>query len=414
MKTYIGNNSVMLQSVRTLKYASLFGMVILLAACGSLQVDIEQDLPPSQSLAATEPDTPVVEPSEPAPTHDSNGGVSPGPDLVWAPYAAGSGSEGLVVVVDDGTAGFAPTPVDFQLYFDYSPVNGRLAYASQFWHAAQGSNQGVTDLWVYDYGTGQSTQLLSDGLGRAAWSPSGEYLAAVTFNPSLGMYELGLMGMDGSMEILASCVSPSFSWSPDGNQIAYEAGGGIEDPPADGPCQGIYIIDLTDRSVVKISDPPPSIGGWHGDRPIWAEGQEALLMTFASPESVFAVVPLDGFGAYAVSKSDTIEIDYLPNPLQTVWSQEYNSLVGQTEGQFDPHGVWVYQFSEDMQRVQDAYRVTIDGDELDLILIGWWEPGQSVLLRDITNISAENPFGRALVYSLADRSWFEVPPLPNE
>ena len=58
--------------------------------------------------------------------------------------------------------------------------------------------------------------------------------------------------------------------------------------------------------------------------------------------------------------------------------------------------------------------MTIDGQELDLILIGWWQPGESVLLRDISNSSAANPFGRALVYSLSDRSWFPLPRLNGD
>jgi hypothetical protein len=354
-------------------------------------------------------DPPTLESSEPAPTGISDSASGPGPDLVWTLYASAADENNDVVVVDDGMVGFSPSPVAFQLYFDYNPINSQLVYASQFWHAAQGSNRSVTDLWAYDYATGQATQLLSDGVGRAAWSPTGKVLAVAIFNPSLGMYELGVMDLDGSMEIVASCASTSFSWSPDGTQIAYEAGGGIDELITEGPCQGIYIVDLANRSVVKISDQPPSTGGWHGDRPIWAEGQEALLLTFASPESIFAVVPLDGSGAYTVVKSDAIEMDYLPNPLQTVWSQQHNSVVGQTEGQFDPYGVWVYRFSDDMRVIEDAYRLVIDGQEPGLILIGWWDPGESVLLRDISNTSAENPFGRALVYTLSDRSWFEIP-----
>lgn len=392
--------------IRTLVVVS---MAFVVAACGSVQVDIEQTDTPTQEAAASQADTPQTD--EPAPTPTDQPDDGPGPDLVWLPFAFGSGPEGIVVVVNDGTVGFAPSPVDFQLYFDYSPSRGQLVYASEFWHPAPGSNQAVTNLWVYDYGSGQSTQLLSDGVGRAAWSPTGEALAVATFNSSLGLYELGLLEPGGSMDVLASCASTSFSWSPDGDRIAYEAGGGIDETPNSGPCRGIYIIDLADRSVVKISDQPPSSGGWHGDQPIWAEGQDALLLTFASPESVFAVAPLDGSGAFTVTKSDAIPIDYLPNPLQTVWSQEHNSVVGYTEGMLDPNGVWVYTFSDDMRVVEDAYRITIDGQELGLVLIGWWEPGQSVLLRDISQTSAQNIFGRALVYSLADRTWFEVPPL---
>jgi hypothetical protein len=75
----------------------------------------------------------------------------------------------------------------------------------------------------------------------------------------------------------------------------------------------------------------------------------------------------------------------------------------------DPFGVWVYQFSQDMLTVEDAYRVKIDGRELDLQILGWWERGKSVLLRDVTNPSELNPFGRAIVWSLESRTWQQVP-----
>jgi hypothetical protein len=71
-------------------------------------------------------------------------------------------------------------------------------------------------------------------------------------------------------------------------------------------------------------------------------------------------------------------------------------------------GVWVYQFSEDMRTIEDAYRIEIDGRVLDLQLIGWWVYGESVLLRDLTNLSELNQFGRAIVWSLRSEDWEQV------
>jgi hypothetical protein len=394
----------------TLTSGLMLILALLLAGCGTLQIwfespadSSEQPVTPVASLPAD--DTLLATPTDAPPPAQG-----PGPDLVWTLYATGVDENNDLIVMDDGMIGFSPSPLPFQIFFDYSPINGRLVYGSEFWHPAAGSNQGVTDLWVYHYASGQASQWLSDNVGRAIWSPTGGALAVAVFNPGLGIYELGTVGSDGRVDILASCASTSLSWSPDGHYLAYEAGGGVDDPSPADECRGIYVIELNNRSVVKISDSPPATGGWwHGDQPIWAEGQEALLLTYGSIDSVFAVVPLDGSGVFTVTKSDAIEIEYLPNPLQTVWSQEHNSVVGQTEGMFDPNGVWVYRFSDDMRVVEDAYRVTIDGQEPALILIGWWEPGESVLMRDISNTSAENPFGRALVYSLSDRSWFPLP-----
>ena len=390
-------------------------LAFLLSSCGSIQVRIETgESGNPQPSQMTDPSM-RVETQTMATEESLPKGPRPGPELVWMPSALGSGESGEVLVVDKGDVGFKSSPVEFQIFFGYSPSSGRIAYGSQFWHAAQGTNQSVTDLWVYDYTEQQASLWLEDNVGRAIWSPSGgsggsrSDLAVALFNPEFGFYELVLMESGGIEERIAVCASPSFSWSPDGSQIAYEAGGGIVTPSPPEACQGIYVITLADRSVKKISDQPPSMGGWHGDQPIWADGRESLLLTFASPESVFAVIPLDGAGAYTVTKSDRIAIEYLPNPLLSLWSREINSVVGQTEGMFDPYGVWVYRFSDDMRSVEDAYRITIAGQELDLILIDWWEPGVSVLLRDITNVSESNHFGRALIFTLEDRTWREAP-----
>jgi hypothetical protein len=394
--------------------ALMLTLAFVLASCGTVQEWFESTESGIESVETPEASPPGSHTLLSTPTDQPAPLDGPGPDLFWTLYASGVDENNNPIVMDDGRIGFRPSPVAFQLFFDYSPINGRLAYASEFWHPAEGSNQAVSDLWVYHYGSDQASQWLSDNVGRALWSPTGGALAVAVFNPALGIYELGTVGSDGRVDVLASCASTSFSWSPDGSRIAYEAGGGVDDPSPPEACQGIYIINMNDRSVEKISDQPPSTGGWHGDQPIWAEGHDTLLLTFASPESVFAVAPLDGSGAFTVTKSDSIAIEYLPNPLQTVWSQKHNSVVGQTEGMFDPYGVWVYRFSDNMRVVEDAYRITIDGQEPQLILIGWWEPGESVLLRDISNTSAENPFGRALVYSLSDRSWFPLPRLNGD
>ncbi|MFN2221898.1 MAG: hypothetical protein ACK2UH_05060, partial [Candidatus Promineifilaceae bacterium] len=281
-----------------------------LASCGSVQVWFETDETDSGQAETPEPDatedaaTPLIS-TDISPVH------GPGPDLVWTLYATSADADNNLIVVDDGMVGFSQTPVVFQLFFDYSPINGRLAYGSEFWHPAAGSNQGVSDLWVYQYGSDQASQWLSDNVGRALWSPTGGALAVAVFNTALGIYELGTVGSEGRVDVLASCASTSFSWSPDGRYIAYEAGGGVDDlSPAD-ECRGIYVIDMNNRSVVKISDQPPSTGGWHGDQPIWAEGRNALLLTHSSVNSVFAVVPLDGSGAFLVTKPDSIEIEYL-------------------------------------------------------------------------------------------------------
>lgn len=386
---------------------------LLLSSCGSIQVGVEQTetTTVTSPVAVAETAAPDEKYAQETPAAQRDG---PGPDIYWMPYGAGLYDSDEVIIADDGIAGLSESPVTFEIFFDYSPVSGRIAYGSEFWHAAEGSNVSVSDLWIFDYASGEERQLLADNVGRAVFSSvlssgmGSDRLAAVVYDTETDRFDLALVDEQGNLEILASCASHSFSWSPDGGQIAYEARvyTGEGSPAED--CSGIFVVSLEDRSVTRISEAPPSGGGWHGDQPIWAEGQNALLLTFASPESVFAVVPLDGSGAYVVEKADSIPVEYLPNPMLSLWSPEHNSVIGQTEGMMDPFGVWVYQFSEDMRMVEEAYRIEIEGRPLDLQLIGWWEPGESVLLRDLSNLSELNPLGRALVWSLEDRSWRQI------
>jgi hypothetical protein len=389
--------------------------VLLISACGSVQIGVEPTVEVVLEPSATEAVTVEPQPSNTEPAPSYSGSEGPGPDLYWLPFAVGAGGSEDAIMIVDGVVGFYESPVSFQLFFDYSQASGRIAYGSEFWHAAVGTNVSVSDLWTYDYASGEEKQLLSDNVGRAIFSPQlsdanpPDLLAAVVYNQDDNWFDLALVNPGGDLDVLASCASPSFSWSPDGSQIVYEARDYTDSPSTPGECEGVFLVSVEDRSVTKLADQPPSTGGWHGDQPIWADGQNAILLTFSSPEAVFAVVPLDGSGAYLVEKSESIPLEYLSSPLLSLWSSDTNSVIGQTEGMMDPFGVWVYRFSEDMQSVEEAYRVTIDGRELDLILIGWWEPGKSVLLRDTTNLSELNPFGRSVVWSLQDRTWREVP-----
>lgn len=391
----------------------LFIAAFVLSACGVVQVGVEstetQNVDPAPIATPTSsPEPTLAEQTIPSVVSDG-----PGPDVFWMPYGAGLYESDDVIMVEEGVVGFSESPVTFEIFYDYSPASGRVAYGSEFWHAAEGSNVSVSDLWVYDYASRQDRELLVDNVGRAVFSPvlssgeDSEKLAVAVYNTETDRFDLALVDEQGNLDVLASCASHSFSWSPDGSMIAYEARDYTESSSPPEECTGVFVISIEDRSVTKISEQPPSVGGWQGDQPIWAEGQDALLLTYASPESVFAVTPLDGSGAYLVEKSDSISIEYLPNPTLSLWSEPYNSVVGQTEG-MGPMGVWVYQFSEDMRTIEDAYRIEIDGRVLDLQLIGWWVYGESVLLRDLTNLSELNQFGRAIVWSLRSEDWEQV------
>jgi hypothetical protein len=78
-------------------------------------------------------------------------------------------------------------------------------------------------------------------------------------------------------------------------------------------------------------------------------------------------------------------------------------------------GVWVYQFSEDLQSIEYYYRVgdTPEGDNSDIVLVNWWIPGESILVLDGDNFGTSqylNELWRApAVWSLAERQWGDYP-----
>jgi hypothetical protein len=402
------------------RWLGLALFLITLTACGPFGISI--DIEDINTSDETSPDSAVISaPSqEPLATVDAPDVGEPAPDvpdLVWTSFSNGLDESKNLLTIRPDQVGFETSPVDFALYWDYSGATGKLAYASEFWGPARGSNRSVSNLWVYDYESGNAEQWLPDNVSRAAWSPAlpGRFaeqrLAAAIYNTEEGRYDIAIVDGPGQVEFLANCASPNFSWSPDGSQIAYSAIA-IGDPgdiPAE--CEGVFLISLDSGEVTQISDVISLSGGWIGNQPIWAEGQDVLLYSEASPESVFWVIPLDGSGAFQIDSEPTQQntgVEYLPRPMHSLWSAEHRSLVGQVAGMFDPWGVWVYTFAEDMHSIEKAYRVDWGEYSHDIMLIDWWDPGDSVLLRDISNTSALNPFGVAMVWALGDEYAFEL------
>lgn len=397
-------------------------LLVTLAGCGPFGISVEYGDPDSDPQVVTTdlegtgdsitPPEITVEVTPIGPVSDPDV-----PELVWVPFTSGPETMGGVVVVRPDMVGFEPSPVDFAMYWDYSGGTGKLAYASEFWHPARGSNRSVSDLWVYNYDTGEASEWLPDNVARALWSPlqagrfSDQRLAAAIYNTEEGQFDLALVGGPGQIEWLANCASETFSWSPDGTQLAYVAYdyNNANDVPEE--CEGVFIVSPEHKTVTRISGPLKIYGGWVGSRPIWAEGQDVLLFPGASPETLFYVIPLDGSGAFEIDPEATLAStgqEYLPSPQHNLWSPEHRSLIGQTEGMLDPWGVWVYTFAEDMRSVEDAYRIDWGEYGHDILLLGWWDEGDSVLLRDITNTTDQNPFGVAMVWSLSDRYAFEL------
>ena len=106
----------------------------------------------------------------------------------------------------------------------------------------------------------------------------------------------------------------------------------------------------------------------------------------------------------------------LPRPFGSLWSTHLNQLVGNADtGPAGFGGVWVYQLSEDLQIMENYYRIGDfqQGNNSDIVLVAWWTPGESLLVLDGDNFELSeflNESWRApAVWSLDERQWDSYP-----
>jgi hypothetical protein len=405
-----GNDSHLVRRLRALLFVSL---VLLMTACGSFQVSFEQ----AEESPTVMPDevSPVDTSLEPTSLPGTVGQDGVGPYYIGGLFSPGSGDASTILEVRQGVAAFAQSPVDGEMLWDYSGPSGRIAYASEFFHASRNFSRSVSDLWVYDYASDTSEMWLEDDVSRAYWSPylpdssEPQQLVAAVFDSNSGTFDLMLVDGPSQTRTIAQCASEEFAFSPDGKRLAYKAGwyGDSTQRPED--CEGVFVIDLKDQANRRLTVTSPiASGGWIGDQPLWAESLDALLFKSYDETSVFNLVPLDGSEWKPVVIAPSVSVDTLPVPFYSLWSDTHKIVIGQTEGMFDPFGVWVYRLSPEGEQIEQAFRIDWGNYRHDLMLIGWWEPGESVILRDITYPSALNPLGEVVIWALAEGAVIET------
>ena len=276
------------------------------------------------------------------------------PDLVWLPYSSGSYGN-PVLTVQNGEIIYEEEPAAIEAYFDY--VDGRLAYGAEFWYAADNGVDAVTDLWVYDYATGENEQWLDGNVARAEWSPvDTEVLAVALHNGTT--FDLVLMLGPEDWIILNKEISPFFAWSPDGEQIAFVRAGdlivtGLDGTESDPLVSGVY-----------------AESGWVGDAPLWLP--EEGLLAYADFPVTF--VSLDGVEQYEPIGTNGEVMDVNKRPFQMLWSASQRQLIMQYQAMFGP-AVQIFQFAEDIYTVTEVFDLG-EGTEI----VDWYEMDESVII----------------------------------
>jgi hypothetical protein len=398
------------------------GFSLLVAGCSTFEVGIETMVPQTPSPEPQETEQIATETTEslptatPTPTQTVESNF---PELVsignLTPY--GSSDTG-VLVVQDGKVSAQPSPVYHEVFWDYNPNNGKLLFSPEFVHGSDDNNVSVTSLWVYDYETDSSEMWLEDNVVRAAWSPGDERVTAAVYNPETEEIDLVFVSGPNQVETIAECASNLFSWSPDGSQLAYVnaiSWAGVK--PA---CAGTYLVSFPSGNLAAepqsrlISDfgSQALMSGDYTDQPIWASAQNALLY----PDQPFWVIPLDGSPVFIPATPNGEDPLELPRPSSNLWAADLRQLVGYYEaGLSGRGGVWIYQLSEDLERIEAYFRIGTSqpGENSFITLVDWWIPGESILV-----LNGDNPdtsqylneyWPEAAIWSLTDMNWEGFP-----
>lgn len=288
------------------------------------------------------------------------------PSLVWLPLFHGSEShENKVLAIRDGQGAFEPTPVDIGLFWDYSASSGRIAFGSHFWQSNADGTTSVSDLWVYDYASGESEMWWGDHVVRAAFSPVADpntlkgYLAVVLEDDTLALFT-----GPNEYKTLSSDFSGYFSWSPDGTQLAYMKNGGL------------FIISVNDGGTKQLTHAVNNNidgMGWSGDKPVWALEDQSIIYT----KSPFEIARLDDSQVFTPRTADgTLPEGERANTM--LWSPQKRKLVVEIE-EMDVSRVWIYELSPDLKTIvaSDSFETEVTSP-----VVAWWEPGESILLRN--------------------------------
>lgn len=426
-----------MKRIRTYWYLILTMTVlsVLAASCATFEVGIETNALPisgegnesiEEDHASTE-ESPLLEVSStpvlvssPSPTSTPTEILgSTFPDMVTighlTPYG---GSDIGVLVLENGMLSVQPSPVYHQVYWDYSPQTGRIAYSPEFVHGSETNNVSVTSLWVADYETGASEEWLADNVIRAAWTADGERITAARYNPASQQIELVLVNGPNEVNVISECASNLFAWDPDGIRLAYVnavSWAGVKDS-----CAGTYLVSFPngilapEREIQRVSDfgTQPLMSGDYNDKPIWAVDQNALIY----PDQPFWIIPLDGSPAFIPATPGGENHLDLPRPFSSLWAADLHQLVGNYEaGMSDQGGVWVYQLSSDLSSIESYNRIGNDplGGNSFVTLFDWWVPGESILVLDGDNPDASQYLSEfwpaPVIWSLTEKDWLEYP-----
>lgn len=330
------------------------------------------------SVAATLTSIAAAAPTE-TPTPEPTPTPAPLPPRLWKSYSSG-GPTGWWL--ENGSATEVTLPVEPGQYYDYSPVNGKMLYASHFATSGAGpGNLAVSDLWMVDYPSGSPTALIpTDTVVEALWAPDGSGFVYIGATPTT--YELRYRSLAGDERLLASNVAPTWGISPSGSHVAFTRETGYEVPGA----PGLFVVSTAGGPETMVSSADRHAAGSIEDRPMWSPDETRLALPnygFAPGNLVIAAAD----GSLDTTLGFTAEVAADPVlgsfPSAVLWHPDGKQLAGASnyaEGMGGPWALVLYRLADDGHTVVSGARLGTG-----FTLIDWNVPGQSVYVVDENN-----------------------------
>ena len=342
--------------------------LLWLVACGGTAAP-EPTPPPAPLPTQAVAETAVPPTAEPIPPTAAPSKTDV-PTGFWVPFSMGTfGNPVPILRAGEMTYEPDPIPMGIQIFFDYDPIGGQIAYASLFWQGVgENGTAAVTNLMVYDYTLENAVQWLADGVGRAAWSPVAAEDGRVPLVVALHngrTYDLALVMGPDEVEIWVEDIDPYLAWSPDGQQMAFVRDGTLLTVPLPSVGGG----EQAWASDVYLAE------GWVGDAPVWDLANNLLIYADKPAQAglaPFVVVALD---TGAVIRPIMPAGEVAPRPTKLLWAAGLGQLVAQEEG-ITGQTVRVYQLSADWQTVESSYTAP------NTVLLGWYTAEESLWVMD--------------------------------
>lgn len=354
-----------------MRHASLIlpiaSLALAILACGAPGGDAQTiQTSVAATMAALVPTVPVeTATSEPTPA------PQPLPARLYKPYTSG-GSTGWWL--EGGTAVEVALPVEVGQFYDFSPVNQKILYASHFATTGAGpGNLAVSDLWTVDYPSGTPSAVIpTDSVVEALWAPDGSGIVYIGATPTT--YELRYRSLAGDERLLASNVAPTWGISRNGALVAFTRETGYDVPGA----PGLFVVPLAGGPEVMASSADRHGAGSIEDRPSWSFDDSTIALPnwgFAPGTMVIAASDGSFSGDLTVSEPLAVNAMFGSGPTSAIWHPDGTQLVGPAnyaESMGGPSPIVRYQLDPSFLVVTEA-EVVGQG----FSVIDWHIPGES-------------------------------------